>query len=198
VESVRGAASDIDGRVANAAELAQSAARRSGDATTSVDALQSSTKRIEVLTSVITSIAEQTNLLALNATIEAARAGEAGKGFAVVAGEVKSLANMTANSTGDINDTITQIQKDAAAVAEVIGEVSEMIQRIGANTSEIVGATGMQRQTVDSLSRQLSESMTRINALAAKAPNAEDRFGVRHAEEVASTEDAAFAYESTK
>jgi methyl-accepting chemotaxis protein len=180
VESVRSAASDIDGRVASAAELSQAAAARSQDATSSVDALQVSTKRIEEITKVITSIAEQTNLLALNATIESARAGEAGKGFAVVAGEVKSLANMTANSTEDINATIMRIQQDASAVAEVIGEVADMIQRIGANTSEIVGATGAQRETVDSLSRQLAESMARINALTGNsATSAERRFGVR-------------------
>jgi methyl-accepting chemotaxis protein len=179
VESVRNAAGDIDARVASAADLAQHAAIRSSDAKASVDALKTSTRRIEQITNVITSIAEQTNLLALNATIEAARAGEAGKGFAVVAGEVKSLANMTADSTDDINNTITQIQKDAEAVAAVIGEVAEMIQNIGSNTTEIVGATGMQRQTVDDLSRQLSEATSRINALTNSRSSAENRFGVR-------------------
>jgi methyl-accepting chemotaxis protein len=183
VDSVRRAAGDIDERVASAADLSAAAAVRSKTATASVQALQESTQRIEQITKVITSIAEQTNLLALNATIEAARAGAAGKGFAVVAGEVKSLANMTADSTEDINKTISQIQEDAAAVATVIGEVAEMIQHIGDNTSEIAGATGAQRTTVDSLSRQLAESMARVEDLTAKrSSNPRDRFGVRGSE----------------
>jgi len=135
-------------------------------------------KQIGHILDVIRGIAEQTNLLALNAAIEAARAGEQGRGFAVVADEVRSLAQRTAESTGEIQERIEGLGHGIAmAVQSVerskgqmqlnfvqVTQADEVMQRIRAEVEQIAAmvrqiseATGQQCQAAEEVARSMHQ-----------------------------------------
>ena len=84
--------------------------------------LNESSREIEDIVVTISSIAEQTNLLALNAAIEAARAGDSGRGFSVVAEEIRKLAVQSAKSSNQIEQLITNIQREIETTVEAINK----------------------------------------------------------------------------
>ncbi|MCL2625019.1 MAG: methyl-accepting chemotaxis protein, partial [Planctomycetaceae bacterium] len=110
VEEMGMSISHIASNAGEALKVASDATHKADEATAVMNKLGTAAKEIGHVTDVIKKIADKTNLLALNATIEAASAGEAGKGFAVVAGEIKELANQSAQSADDIARRIEGIQ----------------------------------------------------------------------------------------
>ncbi|MHA6197033.1 methyl-accepting chemotaxis protein [Pseudomonas wadenswilerensis] len=100
-----------------------------------IEDLKQESDAITSVLDVIRDIADQTNLLALNAAIEAARAGDHGRGFAVVATEVRTLAQRTQESTGSIQQMISNLQSGSdranASMLETLGKAQEGAQRIG-------------------------------------------------------------------
>jgi methyl-accepting chemotaxis protein len=99
-------------------------------------AIEGASGKVARIVRVIDEIAFQTNILALNAAVEAARAGETGLGFAVVAGEVRNLAQRSADAAKEtaslIEEAITASQNGMAKLDGVAGAFRSLEQ--GAQT----------------------------------------------------------------
>ncbi|MET0370240.1 MAG: methyl-accepting chemotaxis protein [Sphingobium sp.] len=149
---------DARTEVESAADVAQRAARQSGDAVSMSATLSEHAKSIESILGQIRDIAGQTNLLALNATIEAARAGDAGRGFAVVAQEVKSLANQTARAIDDIAGKIADIQTSTRQSVETNQRIRDTVGEVQASAERIRHAMDAQAQTVTMITAAVDET----------------------------------------
>ena len=157
----------------SAAEVAVRGGQVVSQVVSTMDEINSSSKKIADIIGVIDGIAFQTNILALNAAVEAARAGEQGRGFAVVASEVRSLAGRSAEAAKEIKtligasvervETGSRLVKDAGSTMQ---EVVTSVQRVSDIISEITAASSEQSTSISQVSGSVShlDQMTQQNA----------------------------------
>lgn len=180
-------ARDADQLALEARAKAQHGGKIVGNAVVAMSEINSASKRIADIISVIDEIAFQTNLLALNASVEAARAGEQGRGFAVVASEVRNLAGRSATAAKEIKELIEDsvakvtegtklVDESGKTLEEIISEVQKVTNVVG----EISAASAEQASGIEEVNKAITQmdEMTQQNAaLVEEAASASEIMG---------------------
>ncbi|AKH65597.1 MULTISPECIES: methyl-accepting chemotaxis protein [Photorhabdus] len=156
-----------------ASELAVSASKtasKGGELTISVvetmDAIANSSQKISAIISVIDGIAFQTNILALNAAVEAARAGEQGRGFSVVAGEVRDLAQRSAEAAKEIKMLISESVQRVSQGSELVSDAGKTMNELVASVNRVTDLMAEIAAASDEQSRgihQVAQAVTQMD-----------------------------------
>ncbi len=162
IEEMTVTINEIAGNTAKGSETTSQAVKTAEAVSSKVNALGLAANEISKVTETITDISEQTNLLALNATIEAARAGEAGKGFAVVAGEIKALAQLTAEATSEISTRIDGVRNTTEESVTAIQSIVEIIDEINTIVATVATAIEEQSATTQEISNNISQAASGV------------------------------------
>jgi methyl-accepting chemotaxis protein len=113
-----------------------------GDVVNTMEGISAASHKIADIINVIDGIAFQTNILALNAAVEAARAGEQGRGFAVVAGEVRNLAQRSAQAAREIKSLISDSVEKVDAGGKLVHQAGDAMQDIVAQVKRVSDLIG--------------------------------------------------------
>lgn len=141
----------------SASQTAKQGGEQVNNVVQTMTAIESSSKRIAEITSVINSIAFQTNILALNAAVEAARAGEQGRGFAVVASEVRSLAQRSSQAAKEIEGLISESVSQVSRGATLVGNAGKTMNDIVTSITQVHDIMGEIATASDEQSRGISQ-----------------------------------------
>ncbi|HDK2227629.1 TPA: methyl-accepting chemotaxis protein [Escherichia coli] len=148
----------------SASETAQRGGKVVDNVVQTMRDISTSSQKIADIISVIDGIAFQTNILALNAAVEAARAGEQGRGFAVVAGEVRNLAQRSAQAAREIKslieDSVGKVDVGSTLVesaGETMAEIVSAVTRVTDIMGEIASASDEQSRGIDQVGLAVAE-----------------------------------------
>jgi len=127
--------------------------------------ISDSSRRIADIIGVIDGIAFQTNLLALNAAVEAARAGDQGRGFAVVAGEVRALAQRSAEAAKEIKGLIGSSVDRVESGSSLVGDAGKVMNEILASVQQVSDIIGHTSNATHEQSTGLGQINDAVNQL---------------------------------
>lgn len=187
IEQISASIEEMNGTIRHNADLARKGKGASGDITTLIDRsrevfsqlmrsiaeISQDSQKISDIVVTVNEVAFHTNLLALNASVEAARAGDHGKGFAVVAGEVRSLAQRSAQAAGEIKvlieGTVGRIKNGDEMMMKTSSSLEELMSRMESffQMIDVISTSSVEQvQNIGELSKSIVQidSSTQQNA----------------------------------